>query len=290
MGCTVLLLAILAVAAYHFLVERTADHTAPVIDAADEAFTITINTPVASLLSSVTAFDDRDGDITDRVFVEKVSKFIAPGKSYITFAAVDESGNVGKKQCTVNWSGYKSPQFDLKQPLRFSSSEQINVLDRIMADDVIDGDISGNVKLTLLKGSLSGPGKVRANLRVTNSMGDTASLEVTVDIYEASDVNAIYAPDIILDRYVLYLAETETFAPESMVKGIKIHSMGAQSEALGMTEAGMVVTPEQYGANRIRITCETDLSVAGVHEVRYTTSIDGYSGGTTLYVVREGAL
>lgn len=287
-GCAVLLLAIGAAGAYHFLVERAADRVAPVIEVPADTFSITMDTPVSSLLSGVTAFDDRDGDLTNRIFIEKISKFVAPGKSHITFAAVDASGNVGKKQCTVIWSDYVSPQFDLKQPLRFSSAERINVLDRITAVDRLDGDISNHVKMTLLSGTLAGVGNAEAEVRVTNSMGDTVSLAVNVEIFEASDLNAIYAPEIMLNKYILYLSETEPFIPETMVESIKVRYVGTQAAALGITEEDTVVMPEQYGKNRIRITCETDFSAVGVHEVRYTTSLDGYSGGTTLYVVRGG--
>lgn len=283
-----LLLAAGAVAAYRLFVENAADTAAPVITAQQGSYSLTMGTPVDTLLSSVTAFDDEDGDLTDSVFIEYVSGFVAPGKSYVTFAAVDASGNVGKKQCELIWTDYESPRFSLKYPLSFSKSDRIRILDAVVATDCIDGDISDQVKITLLEGSLSQAGNARVELRVTNSMGDTAVLEVTVEIKEPTDVSMIHAPVINLREQIVYLSEDESFDPMHMVENIRIRFVGPQAQALGVSVPDTSLSPQQFGENRIRITAETDLMLPGVHEVRYTTSLDGYGTGTTLYVVRGG--
>lgn len=48
------------------------------------------------LLEGVSAFDDKDGDVTESLVVEKVSE-TAYGKVIVTYAALDSSNNVAKK-------------------------------------------------------------------------------------------------------------------------------------------------------------------------------------------------
>lgn len=50
----------------------------------------------SALLEGVSAVDDRDGDITDAVIVEKVST-TANGNVIVTYAVTDSSNNVAKK-------------------------------------------------------------------------------------------------------------------------------------------------------------------------------------------------
>jgi CTP:phosphocholine cytidylyltransferase-like protein len=70
------------------------DNTVPVITLEEDVLEVGINATNAELLKGVTAFDEKDGDITDRVIVESLSNFIEPGLCRITYAVCDSNNHV----------------------------------------------------------------------------------------------------------------------------------------------------------------------------------------------------
>ncbi|NSI90214.1 immunoglobulin-like domain-containing protein [[Clostridium] scindens] len=86
-GCAVLLLA-------NFLMNMGRDEEAPVIKIEDKKITYTEGDDYAALLEGVSATDNADGDITDKVFVEKIipSK---NGEAVVYYGVLDMSNNVG---------------------------------------------------------------------------------------------------------------------------------------------------------------------------------------------------
>ena len=73
-----------------------ADRTGPAIACGAEAPAYTDGISEAALLYGVTAVDDREGDVTDRLVVEKVSVNEAARTAVVYYAASDMSGNVTK--------------------------------------------------------------------------------------------------------------------------------------------------------------------------------------------------
>ncbi|MBQ9150380.1 hypothetical protein IJX73_05560, partial [bacterium] len=53
------------------------------------------------LLKGVSANDSRSGDVSDTLVIESLSDFTEEGKRIITYAAVDESMNVGRCERTI---------------------------------------------------------------------------------------------------------------------------------------------------------------------------------------------
>lgn len=78
---TLLLFAITLVAFVVFSVidKVTTDNTIPVITIENKDLSISVKDKKDALLQGVTATDEKDGDITHKVLVESVSKFIEPG-------------------------------------------------------------------------------------------------------------------------------------------------------------------------------------------------------------------
>lgn len=77
------------------------DHTAPEIRIAEtEGFTYNEREGEAALLRGVTAFDDRDGDVTESVRVSGVFK-ISGNRAIVNYAAKDSSNNVGNMKREV---------------------------------------------------------------------------------------------------------------------------------------------------------------------------------------------
>lgn len=74
------------------------DRTAPVISFDDEDRKLVYSESMSEeeLLEGVSAVDDRDGDVTGSVLIEKISE-TADGNVIVTYAALDSSNNVAKR-------------------------------------------------------------------------------------------------------------------------------------------------------------------------------------------------
>lgn len=72
------------------------DRTAPVISVPETVLVYEETMMQEELLEGVTAYDAQDGDVTDRLFVEKISD-MADGRVLVTYAASDASNNVSEK-------------------------------------------------------------------------------------------------------------------------------------------------------------------------------------------------
>lgn len=93
---------ILGVAA--FFVSVTKDKKAPVISVSEKEITYVEGAGYSSLLEGVTAEDNRDGDVTDKVFVDRVIPMAGEEEAIVYYAAADKSNNVGTAKRVVKYS------------------------------------------------------------------------------------------------------------------------------------------------------------------------------------------
>ena len=69
-----------------FLHDRlTADHTAPRIVSDGVPLEVSVNATDAELCAGLTAADDRDGDLTDRIIVRRVSQLTGANSAQATY-------------------------------------------------------------------------------------------------------------------------------------------------------------------------------------------------------------
>ncbi|MCR5092889.1 MAG: hypothetical protein K6B72_02845 [Lachnospiraceae bacterium] len=92
----ILLAGSLALAAFGIVLYLRADRKAPQIIFTNADLRYSSSMSDEELLVGVTAQDDRDGDITERVVVEKVVYSDGEGKVVVYYAASDAAGNVAK--------------------------------------------------------------------------------------------------------------------------------------------------------------------------------------------------
>lgn len=85
--------AILLTACIYLYMEQ--DRTVPVISFSDQEIRCTSASEPSLLLEGVSAYDEQDGDVSDTLLIEKISE-TADGNILVTYAAVDDSWNVGK--------------------------------------------------------------------------------------------------------------------------------------------------------------------------------------------------
>lgn len=100
----VLLLGCVAVGAVGVLTYKKQDRTAPVITVNDKKMSYTAGDPYDQLLEGITATDNKDGDLTDEVFVDRVVP-TSKKKAVVYYGVMDKSNNVGTARKTVTYHG-----------------------------------------------------------------------------------------------------------------------------------------------------------------------------------------
>ena len=131
---------------YHY---RAEDRTLPVLQCPDEPLVISVGeNSREKLLEGVTAWDDKDGDLTERVLIQGIAKTVEGSETTITYAVVDSDDHVAHRTRTVRYTDYAPPQFALSRELRYSVGAAVQIRDRLTATDLIDGDVSERIKVT----------------------------------------------------------------------------------------------------------------------------------------------
>ena len=185
--------------------KRSKDYTIPEIKISDEMLEVDLKSKSQDYLKGVTAYDAKDGDLTDRVIVESVSKFITKGVCKVTYAVCDNDNNVVNATRKIKYKNYTSPKFGLSGSLCFSLYEPIDLFDYISAYDCIDGGITGNIIITSDDFAGSTAGVFTIDATVTNSKGDTSKISLPLIVEDRS----VSAPKIELSEYLIYLKLNE---------------------------------------------------------------------------------
>ncbi len=189
--------------------ESLSDKTYPIINAASDVITVPLDASDEDLLRGITAWDEKDGDITGKIIVESVSRFVEPGVSVVNYAVSDSDRHVSTLKRRIVYENYESPHFTLSSSLVFGLTETFNVGKIIGAVDMIDGNISDRVIVTSDDYSTKESGIYYIMVKVTNSKGDMIALNFPSYIEDRSPV----APEIKLNDYIVYRKIGETFDP-----------------------------------------------------------------------------
>jgi hypothetical protein len=180
--------------------EVNADKTIPVIKIEDALLEVSLNADNEELLKGVTAYDEKDKDITNKIIVESVSNFIDDGVCKVTYAVCDNDNHVAKKTRKIKYKDYVSPRFSISESTCYSIYERINLVSIISAEDCIDGDISKQIILTSENYTKSVAGVFSVNATVTNKKGDVSTIVLPLIIEDRS----LSAPVIELKDYLIY--------------------------------------------------------------------------------------
>lgn len=236
------------------------DETLPVIQCPDTPLVLQVgeNDPV-TLLDGVTAWDDKDGDLTGQVMVEGIARSVENNETTITYAVVDSDCHVAKQTRTVRYSDYQPPRFGLSQELRYEVGQPVVVRDRVTATDVIDGDLSNQVKVTSTGLDASVEGRYPVTFEVTNSLGDTSvwTAEIRIANYQIGE------PRILLTQYLVYVEQGAAFQPQNYLSQV----VGGEAED-------------------VTVESNVDTATPGSYQVTYScTGSSGVVGSTVLFVV-----
>lgn len=238
------------------------DRTLPVLTCAQQELRVSVKDGSEALLQGVTASDERDGDLTGSIVVEQITGTGTPGRVTVTYAVADSDHHVASCQRTVVYTDYTPPRFSLSLPLIYETGDSLQVRDRLGAYDLLDGSLTDRVKLNTSSLSTSYVGTFPITMEVTNSLGDTATLTLDVEVREDS----VYGtPEILLTHYLVYAKAGEDFDAAAYIDSV---TNGEDYNVISQLPEG--------GLTR------------GVNQVRYSCTNDrGLTGSTTLYVIVE---
>ena len=258
-----ILLAVLSAAYIATLIYQGSStrHDPPVISCPDGILEVSASDDESVLLAGVTALDPQDGDLTDRIIVGGISKLISKDTAKVTFMVFDSDDNMGKLVRYIRYTDYHRPQFSIVKPLAFSSTKEVSLLDRLKAEDVVDGDVSSRIRVSTLA-STDNSDVYDITIQVTNSMGDTAWLKLPVLVQETDPLR----PVIELSSYLIYQDVGSSFDAMSYVSGLTV---------AGSAEA----------VSKVSVSSNVDTSVAGTYRVMYSYSSGSATGIAILTVV-----
>ena len=238
----------------------TADKKAPVIMFPGDELQVSVAVTDEELLQDVQARDNRAGDLTGSVVVEKMSSIAEDATRVVTYAAIDKAGNVGRKERTIRYTDYTNPRFDLGAPLRFPIGKfPDNIMGEVYAQSAIDGDITEKVKFQFLSEQyFNQEGFVDIEIRVTDSAGVSAVLPTQLEWYDAKNE----ALQVELSQYILYLEEGAEFEPKDYY-----------------------IDPGQK--SKLEVESDVNTSAPGVYHADYIVQSGDNIGKTRLVVVVE---
>lgn len=239
------------------------ENIGPTLSCPEEILEISVADDEAALLAGVTAHDEQDGDLTHKVRILGISKFIEDYTTKVTYVVFDSDNNMATCTRQMRYTDYRSPTFSITSPLIYPRSTAMLLLDRITVTDMLDGDITHSVRVTPIKAT-STPEVFTVDLQVTNSMGDTVLLTLPV-IQRESSMNRA---DVILSSYLVYIESGASFYADNYLRSVEVPTGWADPAD-------------------VEISSNVDTDVPGVYMVFYEYRSEKYSGTSILTVVVE---
>ncbi len=233
----------------------------PTITCPPETLEVSVFDMESLLLTGVTASDPQDGDLTDHVIISGISKLISNDTVKVTYLVFDSDDNMASCVRLVRYNDYQRPVFEVIEPLVYSETESVNLLERLRATDVVDGDISSQIRVSTLSPT-SNSELYNITIQVSNSLGDTSVLVLPVLLLDAEPLR----PTITLTDYLIYMDEGSPFDPSLYLQELKV--------PLGQGNLSDVI-----------IDNNVDTSKTGTYQVSYTYNSDGHVGTAILTVV-----
>ena len=149
---------------------------APTINCDKDVIAVKCSDGDEEILRGVTAFDEQDGDITDKLYVERMYYMVGENKSRVKLVVIDSDNNVTKLTKDVIYTDYKKPEFFLSSDLVFEINDKTRIASLFTAEDCFDGDITNRIRLISNSYNSTKPGVYNLTARVSNTHGDITEL------------------------------------------------------------------------------------------------------------------
>lgn len=233
----------------------------PEISCAQELLEISVTDGQQALLAGITASDPQDGDLTEQVMVASVSQLITDDTARVTYLVFDSDDNMARCQRMVRYTDYRKPMISVNSPLVFDTENTSGILEKLSVQDVVDGNISDRIRLSSLWAT-DRADIYSLTVTVTNSMGDTARVELPVVIQP----ELIGRPAIKLRRPLIYLDQGSSFDPMDYVISVSVRDQ---------------IVP----VRDLSVDNQVDINIPGCYWVTYSYSAEGIQGTAVLTVV-----
>lgn len=300
-------LALLGVSAFKAMANKG---PGPVIQMDAGVIEVSVNDGEEALKRGIVVKDAAGNDVTDTLEVESVGPFNEAGHRVVTYVAFDSKNKLARAQREVSYTDYTSPRFHFERPLSFPA-DSANLLSGVTVVDAFDGVQFNNIWIQndeIIDVWM--PGEYPVVLETTNSVGESVSLPVTIEIYDETARAGL--PQIKLKEYVVYLEQGAQWNPQQYLDSVVIggskfdvavtggetapaQAAGNAAQAAGDAVAAAQAAGNVIDAGRINVTGTVNTTVPGNYEVIYTYE-DAENGTGTgsvrLYVVvteRRGA-
>lgn len=201
------------------------DSTAPVLSCDSDTVDIGLNDGKDALLRGVTAHDNKDGDLTDQIMVQGVTQLLGDNTARVTYVVFDSANNMATCRRTVRYTNYEKPRFALTERLVYTTQEPLQLLSRLTATDVVDGDVSGNLRIVSQNIYPGQAGTYSVTVQVSNSLGDSDTVELKVVVTEPEN-----RCELELSEYIVYLRQGDGFDPDDYVVSPAAWAVSAEHE------------------------------------------------------------
>ena len=192
------------------------DVTPPIISAEYDEIHMSVNDSRDVLFNGLNAVDDRDGDITDQIIIERISRFSETGVCQVNYVVFDKENNLGRYQRTLYYDDYVAPRLHFDKPMLYYTAENISAFKGVRLIDCIDGDISHKLKLEASNVAASVPGIYDVEISAVSNYGDEIHVRLPLNIIDYS----ADAPVITLSQYLVYTKKGQTVDPLTYITSI----------------------------------------------------------------------
>lgn len=260
-----ILLAVLVVANLisYFCLGASKSGVPPQISCPAEILEISASDSESVLLEGVTATDAQDGDLTHRITIGGISKLITKDTAKVTYMVFDSDNNMASCVRKIRYTDYHRPTFEVTEPLVYASTEEVVMLSRLKATDVVDGDISKNIRVSTLEPTKNSE-IYHVTIQVSNSVGDTSWVTLPVLMLESNPLR----PEIQLSDSLIYMEQGEKFTPSAYILSLRAPGMDAS-------------------VSDVTVDNTVDTGEPGTYYVTYSYTANGSTGYAILTVVVE---
>ena len=266
--CVVTALSILTFGLAIYYTQFFKDTVSPEFSLDSDVIEVGVDEGDEALLRGVTATDNRDGDITDRIIVDGVSQLTGPNTARVRYYVFDKAENLAAASRTVRYTDYSSPRISITQPLVYDVGNVVALKGKVIAYDVLQGNITQNIRLSSDDLNNKAAGIYHLTIWAMNKMGDVTSVTVPIVIREPE----ADAPIIELSHYLAYVSRGDTFDPEDYFKAFYASPN----------------IPISGSFERLTVTGDVDTQTPGTYEVCYSyTNATGHYSEVYLTVVVE---
>ena len=261
--CVVTALSILAFGLAIYYTQFYKDTVAPEFDLSSNVVSIGVDDGDEALLQGVSASDNRDGDLTDQIIVDGVSQLTGPNTARVRYYVFDEAENVAIASRTVHYTDYSSPRIAILQPLVYDVGSTVILRGKVIAHDVIEGNITSSIRLSSDDLNNKTAGTYHLTIWVMNKMGDVSHVTVPIIVREPDKD----APVITLTQYLAYLQKGDAFDPEDYFKTFYSSSS----------------VPIAGSFDRLTVKGDVDTQTPGTYNVSYSYT-NTYGSFTEVYL------